>query len=145
MIRIFVMMALLASATSAAAAMADLAHRSKVAGIDLITYRSNVKDVVVILGALPAGDAMADSGNIAIPTLSGMMLDRGTKSLDKFSIAEKLDNVGAEISFTRRRAVARDSRQMLAQGSIADHRYTGGGVAHAWRCWSENSTKQRSN
>jgi zinc protease len=41
-----------------------------------------------------------ESGNIAIPTLSGMMLDRGTKSLDKFSISEKLDNVGAEISFT---------------------------------------------
>jgi zinc protease len=99
-IRIFMTMALLAATTAAAAGMADLAHRSKVDGIDLITYRSNVKDVVIILGALPAGDAMTESGNIAIPTLSGMMLDRGTKSLDKFSIAEKLDNVGAEISFT---------------------------------------------
>jgi zinc protease len=98
--RIFMMMVLLAIATRAAAGMADLAHRSKVDGIDLITYHSNVKDVVIILGALPAGDAMTESGNIAIPTLSGMMLDRGTKSLDKFSIAEKLDNVGAEISFT---------------------------------------------
>ena len=29
-----------------------------------------------------------------------MMLDRGTKTLDKFAIADKLDNVGAEISFT---------------------------------------------
>ncbi len=28
-----------------------------------------------------------------------MMLDRGTKSLDKFAIAEQLDNVGAEITF----------------------------------------------
>ena len=72
----------------------------KSAGIDLLTYHSNVKDVVVILGVLPAGDAMAESGNIAIPTLSGMMLDRGTKTLDKFAIAEKLDNVGAEIGFT---------------------------------------------
>jgi len=27
---------------------------------------------------------MAGSGNIAIPTLSGMMLDRGTKTLDQF-------------------------------------------------------------
>jgi zinc protease len=58
-----------------------------------------VKDVVIILGVLPAGDAMVESGNIAIPTLSGMMLDRGTKALDKFAIADKLDNVGAEISF----------------------------------------------
>jgi zinc protease len=98
-IRLSLMIGLLAIAAPAAANMADQAHRSKVDGIDLITYRSNVKDVVIILGVLPAGDAMAESGNIAIPSLSGMMLDRGTKSLDKFSISEKLDNVGAEISF----------------------------------------------
>jgi zinc protease len=93
-------MAMMAVGGAAAANMADQAHRSKVDGIDLITYRSNVKDVVVILGVLPAGDAMAESGNVAIPTLSGMMLDRGTKALDKFAISEKLENVGAEISFT---------------------------------------------
>jgi zinc protease len=99
-IRSLMMVALLAAAGPAIANMADQAHRSKVDGIDLITYRSSVKDVVIIIGALPAGDAMVESGNIAIPTLSGMMLDRGTKLLDKFSISEKLDNVGAEISFT---------------------------------------------
>ena len=100
MIRLSMMMAMMAVGGAAAANMADQAHRSKVDGIDLITYRSNVKDVVVILGVLPAGDAMAESGNVAIPTLSGMMLDRGTKALDKFAISEKLENVGAEISFT---------------------------------------------
>jgi zinc protease len=93
------MIVLLLLGSVAAANMADQAHRSKINGIDLITYRTNVKDVVIILGVLPAGDAMAESGNIAIPTLSGMMLDRGTKALDKFAIADKLDNVGAEISF----------------------------------------------
>jgi len=99
--RLYVVIALLATTGSAAAAnMEDHAHHSKVDSIDLITYQTNVKDVVVVLGALPAGDAMAESGNIAIPTLSGMMLDRGTKALDKFAIAEKLDNVGAEISFS---------------------------------------------
>jgi zinc protease len=99
-IRLFMILTLLMSGAAAAANMADQTHRSKIDGIDLITYRTNVKDVVVILGVLPAGDAMAESGNIAIPTLSGMMLDRGTKALDKFAIADKLDNVGAEISFT---------------------------------------------
>jgi len=99
-IRLSLMMVMMALSGAAAANMADQAHRSKVDGIDLITYRSNVKDVVIILGILPAGDAMAESGNAAIPTLSGMMLDRGTKALDKFAISEKLDNVGAEISFT---------------------------------------------
>ena len=99
MIRLSTMIVLLLLGSVAAANMADQAHRSKISGIDLITYRTNVKDVVIILGVLPAGDAMVESGNIAIPTLSGMMLDRGTKALDKFAIADKLDNVGAEISF----------------------------------------------
>ena len=100
MIRLYMTIALLMFGGAAAANMADQTHRSKIDGIDLITYHTNVKDVVVILGVLPAGDAMAESGNIAIPTLSGMMLDRGTKALDKFAVADKLDNVGAEISFT---------------------------------------------
>jgi zinc protease len=91
--------ALLLAAADASAGMAEHARRTAVAGIDLVTYRTNVKDMVVILGALPAGDAMSEGGNIAVPTLSGMMLDRGTKALDKFAVAEKLDNVGAEIGF----------------------------------------------
>jgi zinc protease len=93
------LVSLLASEGAAAATMAAQSHRATVAGIDVVTYPTAVKDVVVILGALPAGDAMAGSGNIAIPTLAGMMIDRGTKALDKFAIADQLDNVGAEISF----------------------------------------------
>jgi zinc protease len=89
-----------AAANVAEANVAEQSHRSQVAGIDLITYHTDVKKVVVILGSLPAGDAMAEPGNIAIPTLTGMMLDRGTKKLDKFAIAEQLDNVGAEIAFS---------------------------------------------
>jgi zinc protease len=94
-----VLAACLMASSIARANMADNSLRSQTAGIDLITYRTQVKEVVVILGSLPAGDAMAGSDNIAIPTLTGMMLDRGTKALDKFAIAEQLDNVGAEISF----------------------------------------------
>ena len=83
----------------AVANMATQGSRSKVAGIDVVTYPTGVKDVVVILGSIPAGDAMGEPGNIAIPTLAGAMLDRGTKSLDKYAIADRLENVGAEISF----------------------------------------------
>jgi zinc protease len=100
MMRRYLLTALLLAGGAAAASVADQSHRSQVAGVDLVTYRTDVKEVVVILGSLPAGDAMAEPGNIAIPTLAGMMLDRGTKSLDKFAIAEQLDNVGAEISFS---------------------------------------------
>ena len=84
---------------SALASMAEHAQRASSAGIDVITYHANVKDVVVIVAELPAGDAMAESGNIAVPTLSGMMLDRGTKALDMFAIADKLNDVGAEVAF----------------------------------------------
>jgi zinc protease len=98
--RLCMLVVMLVAGGAAHANMAEQAHRSKIDGIDLITYRTEVKDVVIILGVLPAGDAMAESGNIATPTLSGMMLDRGTKTLDKFAIAGKLDNVGAEISFS---------------------------------------------
>jgi zinc protease len=102
--RHYVLTALLLVSGATAAELAganavDQSHRSQMAGVDLITYHTDVKQVVVILGSLPAGDAMAEPGNIAIPTLTGMMLDRGTKSLDKFAIAEQLDNVGAEINF----------------------------------------------
>jgi zinc protease len=90
---------LLLASMTAAANMAEQGHRVTAAGIDVVAYPTGVKDVVVIMGVLPAGDTMAGSGNIAIPTLAGMMLDRGTKALDKFAIADRLDNVGAEIAF----------------------------------------------
>ena len=96
---------------SAAANMVEQSHRSHVAGIDVVTYPTGVKDVVVIVGVLPAGDAMAEPGNIAVPTLAGMMLDRGTKSLDKFAISDRLDNVGASITF----AVAVQSLEVRAR------------------------------
>jgi len=91
-----------ASALAPGSHAADLAargHRTRTAGIDLITYPTQVKQVVVILGALPGGDAMAPVQNIAIPTLTGMMLDRGTRALDKFAIAQRLESVGASLSF----------------------------------------------
>jgi zinc protease len=86
-------------AGGAQAGMAEKAHRSRQAGIDVVTYRTNVRDAVMLLAALPAGDAMAGSGNIAIPTLAGMMLDRGTKKRDKFEIAARLEDVGAQLFF----------------------------------------------
>jgi zinc protease len=86
-------------AAAVPASMAARGHRADTVGIDVVTYPTHVRDVVVVLGALPAGDAMAGTGNAAVPTLTGMMLDRGTSTLDKFAIAERLEDVGASISF----------------------------------------------
>jgi zinc protease len=91
--------AVAASPSAAPATMAARARRADTVGIDVVTYPTHVRDVVVVLGALPAGDAMAGAGNAAVPSLNGLMLDRGTATLDKFAIAERLENVGASISF----------------------------------------------
>jgi len=94
---------LLTSATLAvpvlAAQIAQHIVRAKVSGIDLIAYPTTVKDVVTIVGSLPAGDAFAGAGNAAVPTLVGMMLEHGTQSEDQFKIAQQLESVGAEINF----------------------------------------------
>jgi zinc protease len=79
--------------------MAPNVQRSKVAGIDFIAYPTGVKDVVTVRAALPAGKALGATGNPAVPTLTGMLLDQGTKAQDKFAIAEKLEAVGASIHF----------------------------------------------
>ncbi|HWA85537.1 MAG TPA: pitrilysin family protein [Opitutus sp.] len=84
---------------AASAQIADHVTRAKIDGIDVIAYPTGVKDVVTIHGALPAGDAYAGDGNVAIPTLVGMMLDKGTTTEDKFAITEKLERVGASIAF----------------------------------------------
>src|SRR6202050_2618501 len=91
--------ALAASPSDHKAQIAPHVVRTKTAGIDLVAYPTAVKDVVTITGSLPAGDAFAGSGNAAVPTLVGMMLERGTKSEDQFKIAQQLEDVGAEITF----------------------------------------------
>ena len=82
-----------------AGGIASRVVRTKIAGIDLIAYPTGVKDVVTLRGSLPAGDAYSAEGNVAIATLTGMLLDQGTTKQDKFAIAEKLESVGATLSF----------------------------------------------
>ena len=82
------------------AGVADQAVRAPVAGIDVIAYKTLVRDVVTFCGALPAGDSFAPESNLAIPTLVGGMLDKGTTTEDKFAIAQKLDAVGATLAFS---------------------------------------------
>lgn len=74
--------------------------RTKIAGIDVMAYPTGVKDVVTLRASLPAGDAFTADGNVAVATLTGMLLDQGTTKQDKFAIAEKLESVGATLSFS---------------------------------------------
>src|SRR5438874_665584 len=82
------------------AAIADKIVREKIAGIDVIAYRSEIKEVVTFRGSLPAGDSFAPRENLAVPTLVGGMLDKGTAKQNKFEIAQRLENIGAHINFS---------------------------------------------
>ncbi|HTJ77984.1 MAG TPA: pitrilysin family protein, partial [Rariglobus sp.] len=90
---------LLIVATGLHAQIAEHAIRTRIAGLDVIAYPTGVKDVVTFCGSLPAGDSFAPSENLAVPTLVGAMLDKGTTTEDKYAIAQKLDSVGAELGF----------------------------------------------
>lgn len=85
--------------------------RQNVHGIDLILYRTGVKDVVTLRGSLPAGDAFSASSNPAVATLTGLMLDKGTTTRDKFAISRELEAVGATINF----AVDRQTAEITAK------------------------------
>lgn len=84
----------------ARAGIAENVVRERIAGIDVLAYKMGVEEVVTFRGSFPAGDSFAGSGNVAVPTLVGGMLDKGTTTQDKFAIAQKLDSIGAKISFS---------------------------------------------
>jgi zinc protease len=86
-----------------AAAHAQIAPhvtRSNIHGIDVLLYPTGVKNVVTIRGSLPAGDVFSAGTNPAVATLTGMLLDQGTTTQDKFAIAAKLEAVGATLEFS---------------------------------------------
>lgn len=91
---------LLLASTSAFGDMADKVIRLHIGGADLIASPTAIKDVVTIYGSMPAGDSFAETDNPAVPTLTGMMLDKGTTKSGKFAIAQQLESVGASISFS---------------------------------------------
>jgi zinc protease len=90
----------LLSSVPASAQIAPKVTRTKISGIDVLLYPTGVKNVVNIKGSLPAGDVFSNSTNPAIATLTGMLLDQGTTTQDKFAIAAKLDAVGATLDFS---------------------------------------------
>jgi zinc protease len=86
-------------AASLTAGVADNAVRSKVNGIDVVSIKTGVRDVVTIRGTIPAGDSRSPESNVALADLVAGMLDKGTTSRDKFAISKVLGDVGATITF----------------------------------------------
>ena len=80
--------------------ISDNIKSSNAAGVKLLTAKTGVKDVITFTGSFAAGDFFSPEHNAAIADLTGYMLDKGTEKNDKFALAEKLENLGAELSFS---------------------------------------------
>lgn len=101
------------SASGTTSSFAKNVIRERIAGIDLMLYRTGVKDVVTFRGSLPAGDALSPADNVAIATLTGVLLDKGTQKQDKYAISQKLESVGATLHFSVENYVLTISGQCL--------------------------------
>ncbi len=60
------------------AAVAQDAVRRTIDGIDVVVLATGAQDVVTLVGTLPAGDDRSSAQNVALATLAGAMLDKGT-------------------------------------------------------------------
>lgn len=90
----------LLSPVNALAGVASDAVRAEIGGIDVVIVRTDVKDVVTLVGTVRAGDDRSPADNVALATMTGAMLDKGTTKQDKFAIAQQLGGVGASLSFS---------------------------------------------
>ncbi len=121
-------LAVLMSGGAVRAGIAERVVRGPDAGLDLILYPTPIRDVVTIVGSLPAGDAFVSRQQAAVATLTGMMLDRGAHLggpdgpvLDKYAIANRLESMGATVGFSvgnqtldiRARCLTRDLPQVI--------------------------------
>ena len=66
-------------------------------GARLLTLKTNVDEVISFRGVLKAGAVFSPESNDMLASLTAQMLSQGTKQLDKFQFAEKLEEVGAQL------------------------------------------------
>ena len=80
--------------------ISDNIKSNNISGIKVLTAKTGVKDVITFRGSFAAGDSFSPESNSMIADLTGNMLDKGTEKKDKFALAEKLENMGADLSFS---------------------------------------------
>ena len=87
--------------TSAARTFAQRTlHRELRNGIVLDIVENHALPTVAIQASVRAGGMAAPAGKPALPALTAMMLNRGTRSTDKRAITERLDRVGAQLDIS---------------------------------------------
>jgi zinc protease len=88
------------NAAGDAALITPRVKRRTIAGLDTITLKTSIEDVVTLRGVVGAGDVFNPRTNSAIADLTAGMLDKGTVKHDKFAIAELLEQTGATLGFS---------------------------------------------
>ena len=91
-------------AAAAAAPQASFAARVQEMRLDngarCLVMRTGVEDVVSIRGVLKAGNYFSPREKPMVARMTAEMLENGTREHNKFQLAELLDEVGAELSFS---------------------------------------------
>ncbi|MDZ4806368.1 MAG: pitrilysin family protein [Candidatus Eisenbacteria bacterium] len=86
-----------AAAGSAGTFAERTTHRVLSNGIVLDVVENHAVPTVAISGLLLAGQVTAPTGKPGVPTLTGMMMERGTTSRDKKTIGDQLARAGANL------------------------------------------------
>lgn len=86
-----------------------------VKGMKLYAMKTGVKDVVTIKGSILGGDVFSPQANRMIADMTAAMIDKGTRGKSKYEIADKLETVGASISFSSGQQHVRFSAKCLKQ------------------------------
>jgi zinc protease len=82
-------------------------------GISLLEMNTPIADVVTITGSLLGGSAFNPPANRTTAQTMVAMLDQGTKSQNKFVISEKLEELGALLTFSETQHQIRFSARCL--------------------------------
>lgn len=75
-------------------------QRAELAGIEIIAIDMPIAEVVSFVGSFAAGDSLNPVDAPALAGLTAAMLDKGTLKNDRFEIAERMDTLGANLSFS---------------------------------------------
>jgi len=75
-------------------------QRAMIGDIELIAIDMPIDNVVSFIGSLAAGDSLSPDDAPMLASLTASMLDKGTRTQDRFQIAEELDTLGADLSFS---------------------------------------------
>lgn len=79
---------------------ANQMQKATIGDIELIAIDMPIDNVVSFVGSFAAGETLSPEDAPTLAGLTAAMLDKGTQRNDRFEIAERLDSLGADLSFS---------------------------------------------